>query len=491
MPLDPNIALQVRPFQMESPVNVMSKMYQLQGAQQANQLNAMQMAEYERARQEEEGVRNYLAGADIKAPETRAKLTTAFGKTGLGYAKTIAEQEAAMLKQKIDQLKYTTDMTEAAASIYGTVKDEASWQAAKPKLAALGGDPSKLPVNYDPNFVNQEKLAATKVKDQLTLFAPKPKEVKRGDGSIIFLDENPNSPTYGKEVLPKQAAGMTPYETENLSVQKNQFNLAAAKFNWEKANPGMSIQEDANGLLAVNTRTGVATPVVYGPMGFQSPQAAAPVGGQSVMRQQGTGMPTQRIPAVPGMTSVLDQNVAPAAPMPLPAEGGARVPGAPVGAKERNLPEHFVKTDMQLANLAGSVRAFKDEVAKNKNTSAKWLPTGADTANMQAKYISLLMGVKDLYTLGALTGPDLSLIEAQITNPASWTGKFTTKAGFESQIKVIEDMVDRGAKSLENSYGKVPKATKAALQSSPPSGGGGIPGATATNPLGLTIPGVR
>jgi hypothetical protein len=226
MPLDTNIALQVRPFQMESPINAMSQMYQLQGAQQANQLNSMKMAEYERARTEEEGLRNFLAGADIKAPQTRAELTTRIGKTGLGYAKALAEQESAAIEQKVKQLDYTTKMTEAAANIYGTVKDDASWQAARLKLAALGGDPSKLPETYDPNYVNQEKMAAVKVKDQLTLLAPKPMQVKRADGSIIFLDQNPNSPTFQKEVMPAQVTGMTPFQQAEVNARQGQLAVS-------------------------------------------------------------------------------------------------------------------------------------------------------------------------------------------------------------------------------------------------------------------------
>jgi hypothetical protein len=226
MALDPNIALQVRPFKMDSPINAMAQIYQLQGAQQANQLNAMQMAEYERARAEEEGARNFLTRADLKMPEARTELATKYGKTGMALAKSLAEQENAALEQKVKQLEYTTKVTDAAASIYGTVKDDATWQAAKPRLTALGGDPNKLPEKYDPNFVRQEMLAATNVKDQLTLFAPKPKEVKRADGSIIFLDENPNSPSYGKEVLPGQATGMTPFQTADLKVKQGQLAVS-------------------------------------------------------------------------------------------------------------------------------------------------------------------------------------------------------------------------------------------------------------------------
>jgi hypothetical protein len=270
--------------------------------------------------------------------------------------------------------------------------------------------------------------------------------------------------TYDAQGLPVGAPIKLP-KTATIGEQtaQGQLSLAQQKFAWEKANPGQTIHEDANGLLAVNNRTGVATPVVYGPMGIQPAPTAAPAGGPSIMRQQGAGMPSARIPAVPGMTSVLDQTAAPAA-MPLPTEGGARVAGAPVGGKERNLPEHFVKTDLQLSGLAGSLKEFKDEVKANPTTGAKWLPTGSDTARMQAKYISLLMGVKDLYTLGALAGPDMSIIEAQITNPASWSGKFTSKKGFEEQVGVIEDMLKRSSANLENSYGKVPKATKKALE---------------------------
>jgi hypothetical protein len=274
---------------------------------------------------------------------------------------------------------------------------------------------------------------------------------------------------------------------------QGQLGLARQKFAWEQANPGQTIHEDANGLLAVNNRTGVATPVVYGPMGIQPAPAAAPAASPSVMRQQGAGMPGQRTPAIPGMTSVLDQTAAPVAPaaMPMPNVEGARIAGQPVGSK-KEAPAKFTETDMQLANLAGSVNAFRNEVAKNKNTSAKWLPTGEDTANMSAKYISLLMGVKDLYQLGAITGPDLPLIEAQITNPSSWAGKFTTKKGFEAQIKSVEDMIERGATNLENTYGRVPKGTRKALQATPlGSTSGAIPNATPTNPLGLAIPGVQ
>lgn len=99
MAIDPNIALGVRSIELQNPLNQMAQLTQLQGAQNQNALARMQMAEYERARTEEEGLRNYLTGADLKKPEARAELMK-FGKTGLGYAKALSEQEKADLERK-------------------------------------------------------------------------------------------------------------------------------------------------------------------------------------------------------------------------------------------------------------------------------------------------------------------------------------------------------------------------------------------------------
>jgi hypothetical protein len=178
--------------------------------------------------------------------------------------------------------------------------------------------------------------------------------------------------------------------------------------------------------------------------------------------------------AIPGMPSVLDQ----------PATAAPATRARPFEVK-REAPAKFNDTDMQLAGLAGSLKEFKDEVGKKLSTGAKFLPTGEDTARMQAKYTALLMGVKDLYTLGALTGPDMSIIESQLTNPASWSGKLTSQKGFEEQTKVIEDMLKRTATNLQNTYNRPPKATKQALESL----GSQLPGASANDPLGLGIRG--
>jgi len=99
--VNPNIAMSFRAPEIQQP-NMLADyaaIQQIQGGQQAQQLNALKIQEYERARGEEEGARNFLRGRDLASPDTRAGLTQ-FGKTGLALAKSLSEQDTAALTQR-------------------------------------------------------------------------------------------------------------------------------------------------------------------------------------------------------------------------------------------------------------------------------------------------------------------------------------------------------------------------------------------------------
>jgi hypothetical protein len=90
--IDPSIPLQAKMPQIENPVNAL-------GRAQEVSINALKMNELQRGLQEEEQIRNYLAGADLSKPETRAGLAK-FGKSGLAYGKALADQERAALEAR-------------------------------------------------------------------------------------------------------------------------------------------------------------------------------------------------------------------------------------------------------------------------------------------------------------------------------------------------------------------------------------------------------
>jgi hypothetical protein len=155
--------------------------------------------------------------------------------------------------------------------------------------------------------------------------------------------------------------------------------------------------------------------------------------------------------------------------IPVIGAGGAQlVPG-------KEAPQAFSDATKKLNNLKGNISAYRTEIESDKTVfpsevplpfGAKIpLPTGSDTARLRGKYQSLLMGVKDLYELGALTGPDMGIISEQLTNPASFSGMFTSRNAMKEQIKVLEDMATRAEENLSSTYKrKLPAASTAGIQ---------------------------
>jgi hypothetical protein len=163
------------------------------------------------------------------------------------------------------------------------------------------------------------------------------------------------------------------------------------------------------------------------------------------------------------------------------APGSAAMPVMGAGGQlqpSKEAPATFSEATRKLNNLKGNISAYKTEIEADKVVfpsevplpfGAKIpLPTGTDTARLRGKYQSLLMGVKDLYELGALTGPDMGIISEQLTNPASFSGMFTSRNAMKEQIKVLEDMAVRAEENLSSTYKrKLPAASAAGIQAAP------------------------
>jgi len=152
--------------------------------------------------------------------------------------------------------------------------------------------------------------------------------------------------------------------------------------------------------------------------------------------------------------------------------GGVEVKG------KSEAPVAFSEASRKLNNLKGNISAYKTEINANKTVFPSEIPlpfgaripllTGTDTARLRGKYQSLLMGVKDLYELGALTGPDMGIISEQLTNPASFAGMFTSRAAMKEQIKVLEDMAGRAEENLSSTYKrKIPAASTSGIPAEP------------------------
>lgn len=292
--VDPNIAMGYRGIEVPNQLAQYGQLAQIQNAQNQNRMANLQFQEYERARSEEEGTRNFLRGRDLAAPETITGLTQ-FGKTGLGIAKSLQEQNAAALtaknvqsqiserdfglqKKKLDfgwNAVGSAPTPEAAiAELNKGVKDGVFDM--KSATAEIQRVQNMNPEQYRQYRV-EKVMGILEAKDKLGFMLPNTRDRDLG-GVIEQLQNNPALPGYGERV-----PGTVPTAKTATIADRNaaaNTNLAREKFNFEKANPGFTLKEAEDGsIVGVNNRTLQAFPIT---MGGGAPAAAPSAGGQAV-----------------------------------------------------------------------------------------------------------------------------------------------------------------------------------------------------------------
>jgi hypothetical protein len=255
MAIDPNIALGVRPIEIANPLAQYGQVAQLQAAQNQNQLAQYQLG----AAQRQDLAQNALSEAYKSAfnPETgavnNAMVLKSLANAGAGHmipdvqAKLFkAEQEKAALKKTTTEtsgmeFKQRIDKATKAISDIAALNNPQEAIASIDQHLANGdidqqkADMLKGQLAQAPSFNAWQKGMLTNIldaKERLTMTAPKPTATNLG-GKIVFLDLNPNSPTFQTEVVPAQTTTMTPGEIAsnriaqgNLAVNQSQLALA-------------------------------------------------------------------------------------------------------------------------------------------------------------------------------------------------------------------------------------------------------------------------
>lgn len=334
MAVDPNIALGVRGIELQNPLAQYGQIAQIQNAQNQNALAQYQLG----AAQRQDVAQNALSdaykaaynpetggidssllmrglaerGAGHLIPDVQAKLLTTQKEQGL-IKKTAVETTGLEFEQRVKKAnKAISDIAslnspqEAIASID---KHLASGDIDQEKADMLKGQ-----ITSAPSFGAWQTKMLTNILDakgKLEQQRITTKDTDRGG----YIERQ----TYDAQGLPVGAPVKLP-KTATIGEQtaQGQLGLAKQKFAWEQANPGFELKEAEDGsIVGVNKRTLQAFPVT---VGGAAPTAAAPVAG--------AGMPGARVPAIPGMTSVLDQKAPTAAPaaaagVPLMGKGTA------------------------------------------------------------------------------------------------------------------------------------------------------------------------
>ena len=138
MPINPNIAMGVQPLQLTDPLASYSKVAAIQGAQQQNELARLQMQEYERARSEDEAIRNRLTGgASLDDPETRNFLL------GSKSGRDILQRQSDLQKANTEEAARRAKLAQDTQAMYRDLSSQiGSKQDAAAFLQRMVNDPA-------------------------------------------------------------------------------------------------------------------------------------------------------------------------------------------------------------------------------------------------------------------------------------------------------------------------------------------------------------
>jgi hypothetical protein len=532
MALDPNISLGVKPLELANPLAQYGQIAAIQNAQNQNALAQFQLGTarrqeesqnvladvYKRSINPETGaidnqalLKNLAASnAAYLIPDVQTKLLASEKERGL-IKKTGVETEEKEFKLKNDKLNFAWNAVGSALTPQDAIQKIT--EGARNGIFDMKGATADIqqlqnmtPEQYQ-QYRIQKVMGILDAKDKLGFMLPKTRDRDIG-GSIQTIQDNPALAGYGMPVAgmaatPKTQTFADLTAARQATTSAGQLKLAKDKFAWEQANPGFELKEAEDGsIVGVNKRTLQAFPVNIG--------GAAPVAAPMVQ----TGVPGARLPAptgqaIPGMTSVLDQQApaaAPAAGVPLMGKGTA-----------------MTETQSNAAMFGGAMAQAQNTIKQleKSGTVKNAVVPGLLTGLAQMVPFGVGDGIGNVIqsTFNAdptgLIGPNSNqqkLAQAQLAFATAYLRK-TSGAAFgaseiSNTIKEFFPLIGEGDKVIAQKAAARERAIEGMKISTgregrkyiegyagggapAAAGGGGIPNATPTNPLGLAIPGVR
>lgn len=411
MAIDTSMYGRIQPVQIESPLNAMAQISQLQGAQQRNRLAELALGTQQREVEQEKALSQLYKdsiGADGKFD--RQKLLTGAAQNGLGakiptLQKTFSEQDKATADLEKTRWDATSKKLEIAGQAFGYVRNNPTPEAANSVLDYLGQNGV-----YDADTVAKYKQ----------IVAADPTQIK------ALADQAFQSVLGAKEQL-------SSFQTRNTGGTTD--------------------------TLEINPVTG-ATKVVNSVKNTQSPDSvasvAATIRGQNLTDARGREANQLKAKEIEMGGK----------PPPGYRWNGPNLEAIPGGPGDK-LPESQQKQVVGVNNLSNAINEYRAELAN-------WSKTGAINADARAKmgtkYNNMMLQAKEAYNLGVLNGPDLEILTSVITDPRSFKGVLTSKDALDTQASELDRIMQGVAGVSSQSRQPQQKQKSAPSQSS----GGGL-----------------
>ena len=265
---------------MPDPLEQYGRIAQIQQAQNQNALAQYQISSAQRA---DETNTNFLralrAAGDDPVKQRQALLNAGKVKEASEYATSLLTQQKARGDiQKLNRDDFTERIQDinnnsSKENVLAHMQDINANANYSPEFKALANRKlTELSLMSDEDRAKATKFSgmtgaqkATARMEERKDTAAKPTEVRLGN-VVKLIDINPNSLTYGKEVIPQQNMGVTPDAASSAQTAATRLQFDRDKLKYEQENPGFKLLEGTKpdgttAYFSVNNVTGVAKPI--------------------------------------------------------------------------------------------------------------------------------------------------------------------------------------------------------------------------------------
>jgi len=394
MPIDPSIAMGVRPVQIDNPLNAMARALQVKGMVQQQEMGEFDAQLKRQALDRQNRMNAILAGGGGVSELMKGGYLT--------EARQLAETNSKTAREKIAADKDAAELEHKAIAMYR----DASLGVSDPQGAAA----LVMSMRNDPRLAN--------------------------------------SPM--NRIPVEQALAQIPQDPNQLAEWRQKFALGAQKY-MELNKPTITTRNlgGTTDTIAVEGLTGKTT-TLNSARNTQSPDNAATV----ATTRRGQDMADERARDAAAMAAnvydpergvVVNKGTGLARP-------AATMDGKPLGLKDKNPPQEFSKAMTGVNELSRALDTY--ETALKEANGAGPLSVGDRRAKLQAAYTSLKMGLKNAFELGALTGPDVGVLEGMLVDPTSPKTVILGDKGIAEQIAQTRNYLANRESALETTYGR-------------------------------------
>jgi hypothetical protein len=123
--------------------------------------------------------------------------------------------------------------------------------------------------------------------------------------------------------------------------------------------------------------------------------------------------------------------------------------GVPIGGSPRPAPEAYSKQASALLNINDAITDYRKDL-KGFNTVTALSPD--QRTRVGQKYQNVLLQAKEMYNLGVLNGPDLTILEQIIANPLAIRTAAVSTDALIKQVDQLSGIIKRQNKNLARVY---------------------------------------